>query len=57
MLQTYQAYRDSHTPPREVNAHIIFHVAQTSQPKHGSLVDSQQKIMKSTLFKLVPDAL
>ena len=39
VLQTYQAYTDSHTPSREVKAHITYHVAQGSHAKHGSLVD------------------
>ena len=39
VLQIYQAYTDSHTPSREVSAHITYHVAQASQTKHGSLVD------------------
>ena len=43
LLQTYQAYQQSQseteTPPRQMNAHITYHVAQAKQPKHGSLVD------------------
>ena len=43
VLQTYQAYQQSQseteTPPRQMNAHITYHVAQAKQPKHGSLVD------------------
>ena len=35
VLQTYQAYWDSCTPSREVNAHIIYHVPQASHVKHG----------------------
>ena len=42
-LQTYQAYQQSQseteTPPRQINAHITYHVAQAKQAKHGSLVD------------------
>ena len=37
VIQTYQAYTDSHTPSREVNAHITYH--QASKSKYGSLVD------------------
>ena len=43
VLQTYQAYQQSQseteTPPRQMNAHITYHVAQAKQTKHGSLVD------------------
>ena len=43
VLQTYQAYQQSQseteTPPRQMNAHITYHVAQAKQVKHGSLVD------------------
>ena len=43
VLQTYQAYQQSQseteTPPRQMNAHITYHVAQAQQAKHGSLVD------------------
>ena len=43
VLQTYQAYQQSQsqteTPPRQMNAHITYHVAQAKQAKHGSLVD------------------
>ena len=43
VLQTYQAYQQSQseteTPPRQLNAHITYHVAQAQQAKHGSLVD------------------
>ena len=45
VLQTYQAYQqsqsksESETPPRQMNAHITYHVAQAKQAKHGSLVD------------------
>ena len=43
LLQTYQAYQETqsetHTPNREMNAHINYHVAQANQAKHGSLVD------------------
>ena len=43
ILQTYQAYQQSQyeteteTPPRQMNAHITYHVAQAKQAKHGSL--------------------
>ena len=43
VLQTYQAYQQSQseteTPPRQMNAHITYHVAQAKQAKYGSLVD------------------
>ena len=43
VLQTYQAYQQSQseteTPPRQMNDHITYHVAQAKQAKHGSLVD------------------
>ena len=43
VLQTYKAYQQSQseteTPPRQMNAHITYHVAQAKQAKHGSLVD------------------
>ena len=43
VLQTYQAYQLSQSeidmPPRQMNAHITYHVAQAKQAKHGSLVD------------------
>ena len=43
VLQTYQAYQqcqsETETPPRQMNAHITYHVAQAKQAKHGSLVD------------------
>ena len=43
VLQTYEAYQQSQseteTPPRQMNAHITYHVAQAKQAKHGSLVD------------------
>ena len=43
VLQTYQAYlqteSETETTPRQMNAHITYHVAQTKQIKHGSLVD------------------
>ena len=43
VLQTYQADQKSQseteTPPRQMNAHITYHVAQAQQSKHGSLVD------------------
>ena len=43
VLQTYQAYQQSQseteTPPRQMNAHITYHVTQAKQAKHGSLVD------------------
>ena len=44
-LQAYHAYQvpctqDSNmTPERTINHHFTYHLAQTSQPKHGSLVD------------------
>ena len=42
-LQTYRAYQQSQseteTPPRQMNAHITYHVAQAQKAKHGSLVD------------------
>ena len=41
--QTYQAYQQSQseteTPPRQMNAHITYHVGQAKQAKHGPLVD------------------
>ena len=44
VLQTYQAYQETQseteTPHRQMNAHITYHVAQASQAKHGSLVES-----------------
>ena len=44
VLLTYQAYHESQseteTPHRQMNDHITYHVAQTKQAKHGSLVDS-----------------
>ena len=45
VLQTYQAYQQSQseteteTPPKQINAHITYHVAQAKQANHGSLVD------------------
>ena len=43
ILQTYQAYQQSQseteTPPRQMNAHITYHVAEAQQAKNGSLVD------------------
>ena len=43
VLPTYQAYQQSQseteTIPRQMNAHITYHVAQAKQAKHGSLVD------------------
>ena len=43
VLQTYQAYQQSQSetkmPPRQMNAHITYHVAQAKQANHGSLVD------------------
>ena len=46
VLQTYQAYQPSQSetemPPRQMNAHITYHVAQAKQAKHGSLVDREQ---------------
>ena len=42
-MQTYQAFQQSQseteTPPRQMNAHITYHVAQAKQAKHGSLFD------------------
>ena len=44
-LQAYQAYQipcpqdSTMTPERSINHHFIYHVAQASQAKHGSLVD------------------
>ena len=42
-MQTYRAYQQSQSetemPPRQMNAHITYHVAQAKQAKHGSLVD------------------
>ena len=44
-LQAYQAYQvpcphdSTMTPERTINHHFIYHVAQASQAKHGSLVD------------------
>ena len=46
VLQTYQAYQQSQSeteiPPSQMNAHITYHVAQTKQAKHGSLVDREK---------------
>ena len=39
VLQTYQAYTESQSSTRNLNAHITYHVAQGSQAKHQSLVD------------------
>ena len=43
VLQSYQAYQQSQSEtemsPRQMNAHITYHVAQAKQAKHGSLVD------------------
>ena len=39
VLQTYQAYTESQSFIRKLNAHITYHVAQANQAKHGSLVD------------------
>ena len=43
VLQTYQAYQQSQSetekPPRQMNAHITYHVTQAKQAKLGSLVD------------------
>ena len=43
VLQTYQAYQETQSetqnPTRQMNAHIAYHVAQATQPKHRSLVD------------------
>ena len=39
VLQTYQAYTKSQSPTRQVNSHIIYHVAQANQLKHASFVD------------------
>ena len=40
VLQTYHAYQQSQseteTPPRQMNAHITYHVAQAKQAKHGT---------------------
>ena len=45
VLQTYQAYQKSQseteTPPRQMNAHITYHVSQAKQPKHSSLDDKR----------------
>ena len=44
-LQAYQAYQvpcpqdSTMIPERTINHHFTYHVAQASQPKHGSLVD------------------
>ena len=42
-MQTYQAHHESQseteTPHRQMNPPIAYHVAQTKQAKHGSLVD------------------
>ena len=44
-LQAYQAYQvpcpqdSTMTPERSINRHFTYHIAQASQPKHGSLVD------------------
>ena len=46
VLQTYQAHQQSQseteTPPRQMNAHITYHVAQAKQAKQGSLVIGEQ---------------
>ena len=45
VLQAYQAYQvpypqdSTMTPERSINHHFTYHIAQTSQAKHGSLVD------------------
>ena len=38
-MQTYQTYTESQSPTRQVNAHIIYHVAQANQAMHASFVD------------------
>ena len=44
-LQAYQAYQvpcpqdSTMTPKRSINQHLAYHIAQTPQAKHGSLVD------------------
>ena len=46
VLQTYQAHQQSQseteTPPRQMNAHITYHIAQAKQAKQGSLVIGEQ---------------
>ena len=39
VLQTYQAYSESQSSTTKLNPHIIYHVAQANQAKHGSLFD------------------
>ena len=39
VLQTYQAYTESQSSTRKLNAHMTYHVAQANKAKHGSLVD------------------
>ena len=34
----YQAYTESQSPNRQVNAHITYHVTQANQLKHTSIV-------------------
>ena len=41
VLQTYQAYTESQSSTRELNAHITYDIAQANQAKHGSLVDRE----------------
>ena len=47
-LQAYQAYQipcpqdSTMTPERSINHHFTYHVAQASQAKHGSLIDSHE---------------
>ena len=38
-MQTYQAYQESQSPTRNINACITYHVAQANHTKHESLVD------------------
>ena len=44
VLQTYQTYTESQFPTRQVNAHIIYHVAQANQAMHQSFVIGEQMV-------------
>ena len=37
--QYRQSQSETETPPRQMNAHITYHIAQAKRAKHGSLVD------------------
>ena len=39
VLQTYQTYTESQSPPRQLTAHITCHVSQANQAMHQSSVD------------------